>query len=88
MVFPTIMDGTVVRWYASEAAAENGHEMASASRNGVVVDMAPREVALAAYDAYEQLRADRNADMSGLRTHRRNFTGPPEPIADAEVSHG
>lgn len=34
--FPTIMDGWVVRWFANEAAANNGRPIISASRNGVV----------------------------------------------------
>lgn len=69
LVFPTIMDGTVVRWYRDVDAAKYGQEIASASRNGVGVNMAPREVAIAAYDAHESLR--RGEDVSHLETHRR-----------------
>lgn len=71
MVFPTIMDGTVVRWYRDEAAARYGHEMASASRTGVGVNHAPREVALAAYDVHDRLVANRNVNLAELETHRR-----------------
>jgi hypothetical protein len=72
LVVPTIQDGTVVRWYRDLLAARNGRAWATASRNGVVVEFAPRALAEAAYDAHELLAADRNADMSGLATHRRN----------------
>ncbi len=75
IVYPTVMDGTVVRWYSSASAAEYGSEMASASRNGVCVDMAPREIAMAAYDVYDKLKAHDQPDMSGLATHRRTFQG-------------
>ena len=30
---PTIMDGTIVRWYTDEAAVERHDQIASASRN-------------------------------------------------------
>lgn len=69
LVFPTIQDGTVVRWYRDVDAARYGREMASASRNGVGVNHAPREVALAAYDAHELLR--QRGDVEHLETHRR-----------------
>lgn len=80
IVFSTVMDGTVVRWHRGAKAAEYGTEMASASRNGVCVDTAPRAIALAAYDAYDTLKANNRADMSGLATHRRTFKGPAVPI--------
>lgn len=80
IVYPTVMDGTVVRWYRSAKAAEYGTEMASASRNGVCVEMAPRAIAMAAYDVYDTLKANSRADVSGLATHRRTFKGPAVPV--------
>lgn len=82
LVFPTIQDGTVVRWYRDVDAARYGREMASASRNGVGVNHAPREVALAAYDAHELLR--QRGDVEHLETHRRaGFpSGDVVPVGD------
>ncbi len=35
--FPTVMDGWIVRWYATEDAANHGEQVISASRSGVTV---------------------------------------------------
>lgn len=86
---PTIMDGYVVRWYADVNAAETGHEMMSASRNGVRIRCYFHEVPIAALaDAtrvYEKLHAadlrpfgrDRSADEAAraLATHHRRGFG-------------
>lgn len=69
LVFPTVMDGTVVRWYRDVRSAMYGGEIASASRNGVGTNMASREVAMAAFDAHELLC--RGEDPLNLATHRR-----------------
>lgn len=70
-VTPTIMDGTVVRWYTNLAAAENGREMASASRNRVMLDGAPKTIADVAYIVHAQLKTDPNTDdLKHLATHR------------------
>ena len=86
IVTPTIMDGAVVRWYrahdvtglnATRRQAIPGEAVLSASCNGVKVRAYLHEVeeALpAARAAYETLRADRNADVSHLATHR--WAGP------------
>lgn len=93
LVTPTIEDGTVVRWYVHEAAAENCCEYMSASRNGVQVKTylhkVPEGQLLAAQAAYELMRRDRNADVSDMATHRfKRFMGREiEPIpADPEES--
>lgn len=67
----TVMDGTVVRWYRD---ADDHNEIVSASRNGVLVYCLlheAEEILPAARAAYEMLRADRDADLSHLATHRR-----------------
>jgi hypothetical protein len=86
---PTIMDGLVIRWYASERAEDRGSEVMSASRNGVRVYSFLHEVPAAhmanAVRAYEYLRADRPGceDFArSLATHRRSgMFGPLEPVA-------
>jgi hypothetical protein len=72
IVTPTIMDGQVIRWYATRDAAENGDEMLSASRNGVRIkvylDDVPEDVLGQAKAAYKELRS--GGDASALATHR------------------
>lgn len=74
-VTQTIMDGTVVRWYESEATFEYGREMVSASRNGVMVprylNAVPDDVLAAARDAWRALSKGR--DVGHLATHRITF---------------
>lgn len=81
-VTPTIMDGTVVRWYrsiepamADATLAVARGELLSASRDGVLVRCylheVPDDVLRAAREAYQQLKRDRNADLRHLATHRR-----------------
>jgi hypothetical protein len=87
LVVPTIQDGPVVRWYRDLLAARNGNAIATASRNGVTVVFAPRYVADAAYDAYQVLAADRDADLSRLATHERTggvLGAELVPVAAAE----
>jgi hypothetical protein len=71
LVVPTVQDGMVVRWYRDLIAARNGRMMASASRNGVTVDFAPRAIAEQAYEVSELLAGNRAADVSHLATHDR-----------------
>jgi hypothetical protein len=77
-VSTTTQDGTVVRWYRSEIAAEHGPRgaIASASRNGFEVhqrltdgEMVPGITARAVL-VYELLRRRPDADLSGWATHR------------------
>jgi hypothetical protein len=67
---PTVMDGTVVRWYADLAAHERGEEVASASRNGVRLaeDVHPR-IRDAAEAAHRELARNRDADVRHYTTH-------------------
>jgi hypothetical protein len=76
-VTPTVMDGTVVRWYTGELAAEQGRPLVSASRNGVMIhgdvyihDL-PTSWLEAAQDAHVRIRAGQ--DVGGLATHRHPF---------------
>lgn len=71
---PTIMDGTVVRWYASLDAAEHGDELASASRNRVeyLRDDLPARLRDAVEAAHRELSGNRNADI------RHYLTPAPE----------
>lgn len=68
--YPTIMDGTVVRWYANGEAFANGQEIVSASRVGVY---ARGYVTRAQYDAadaiHQRLKANPDADVADAITH-------------------
>lgn len=77
-VTPTIMDGTVVRWYAGEDAEDRAEELASASRNrAIVADSAPDSLRCTAESVHAALRQNRNADLNYLATHRREgLSGP------------
>lgn len=79
IVFPTIMDGTVVRWYLSESAAENGREVLSASCNGVMVNGYLTDIPPAwlntARSTYETLKRNDRADVSHLATHQKSLGG-------------
>lgn len=88
----TIMDGTVVRWHRNLNAAEIHLPTLSASHNGVMVHGeyltdVPDTWITAAREAHETLRADRDADMTHLATHRnRGFpNGPLVPVEEADV---
>lgn len=82
-VTPTIMSGTVVRWYPNEAAEASHGPHVSASRDAVMIhgtltfppddDGWFRAALAAAHDAYQTLLADPKADMSHLATHRRRL---------------
>jgi hypothetical protein len=82
---PTIMDGCVVRWYADLNAAETGHEMMSASRNGVRIRAYLHEVPpgaiLDATTVHEKLR---DADRAPFRPKARNAA---EEAARALATH-
>lgn len=67
---PTLMDGTVVRWYADPAGTI---QLASASRNKVeyYADEVPTDVRDAAQAAHRELARNRDADVRHYATHRR-----------------
>jgi hypothetical protein len=85
IVTPTIMDGVVVRWYVSEASAENGRERISVSRNGVMVNgylhEVPDDIFALANEIYLTWKRDPNAwpDIQKAATHRRTRRGL-EPV--------
>lgn len=78
---PTIMDGLVVRWYASEQAALQVEPHVSASRNRVQIhiDGERAQSALpAAENAYRLLAADYNGNydrVKAMATHHHPFFG-------------
>lgn len=77
LAFPTVMDGTVVRWYASLDAAEHHDPVASASRNKVEFyrETVHARIRDAAEAAHRELAADRHADVRHYTTHVRNPAG-------------
>ncbi|WP_084965258.1 hypothetical protein [Thermoactinospora rubra] len=92
LVTPAVMDGTVVRWYRSLAAAETHRPILSASRRGVqthndvYLHEIPTQVMQAANAAYETLRRDPDADLKHLATHRHRgpSNGPLVPVEEAD----
>jgi hypothetical protein len=97
--FPTIMDGYVVRWYATEHDANHHDPIISASRNGVVKH-APGEAADALVSVamevhgliaswYDQHPAARGAGSekpwAHVLTHRAYMFRDVEPIAREAV---
>lgn len=90
---PTVMDGTVLRWYLTEERALHRDEVLSASRNGVVLqayrylDSVPAVWVAEAHEAYRRMRRSQHADLSDLVTHRIVGGGPRrrvEPITPTE----
>src|SRR5258707_11553269 len=88
VVTPTIMDGTVVRWYRNLATAEGNRELISAGRNGVMTGPGvyltdiPDDLIDQAKTLHDQLRRERRPDLSHLATHsHRGFLGPLVAIA-------
>ena len=99
VITPTFMDGPVVRWYRSEAAARHGGEIMSASRNGVLVSgylhEVPADAIADAQQAYRSLArriygADTPGDVAVLATHRGSvLAGTLTPIEHTqEVDDG
>jgi hypothetical protein len=72
-VTPTVMDGTVLRWYAADDDAGQ-HPVMSVSRNRVQVhekDAVTPAAAQAAAEAHAALKRDRYANVLGYATHAR-----------------
>jgi hypothetical protein len=91
-VTPTIMDGTVVRWYAHERDLDHYQPAVSASRDGVMghdTFITP-ELFDAAWAAHLAIKI--GADVSHLATHRkRGLMGAYEhiePLVAAAETHG
>lgn len=91
IVTPTIMDGTVVRWYRAVEHVDYHHgEVLSASRNGVLVCSSaylhtiPPEWISDATVIWQALRIGK--DVSRWATHRTRFgRSEVEPIERAET---
>lgn len=75
--YPTVMDGTVIRWYRSDQAAIAGESIISASRNGVMSHGAliTPDVFEAAWVVHERLKLDRRADLRDVVTHTKSLFG-------------
>lgn len=84
-VTPTIMDGTVVRWFGSEEAMRSVRPIVSASRNRVSGhsggEITP-ELFEAAWSAHQALKRGDNGAVVPLETHRsRGFLSDEyEPV--------
>lgn len=90
-ITPTIMDGTVLRWYPSLASAERDPRfaIASASRNAVefYTDNVHPRIRDAAQAAHRELSANRNADVRHYATHQHEaMFGPLVPVRGTETS--
>jgi len=75
---PTLMDGTVVRWYRSMAAAAYHQASVSASCSRVSVhdddyQTLPQEWVALAMDVHRRLARDHRADVGHVVTHRRRL---------------
>lgn len=88
----TIADGTCVRWFTDLDACVNQKVSLTAGRYGVTVGHGiyltdiPAAWVQAATQAHKTLAANRDADMTGLATHRHRFGdrgGPIEPVTEA-----
>lgn len=90
----TILDGVVVRWFRSVAAAEYGEAVVSASRNGLTCELTSTVLPLERVDGLIETirvaaelvpRLGRGMDCRGLATHRKEgMFGPLVPVtADA-----
>ena len=84
MVTPTIGDGTVVRWYVDEPAAEAGNEFMSASRNGVLIQTylgnVPEGMVQSARDIHQALTEGREVGHAATHRRTRLLGGSVEPI--------
>lgn len=79
-VTPTVMDGTVVRWFTNQRDMDRCQAAISASRRGVLSDgyITP-ELFDPAWAAHLALKA--GVDVEHLATHRhQGITGPFVPV--------
>lgn len=78
-ITPTVMDGTVLRWYDADDD-EGHHPVMSVSRNRVQIhdkDKVTPESVQAAAVAFAELKRDRYADVRKYATHMRLRAGRP-----------
>jgi hypothetical protein len=74
---PTVIDGTVVRWYRSMAAVRHHQVSVSASRARVSIhddeyQTLPQEWVALAMDVHRQLAQNPRANVDHVVTHRRH----------------
>jgi hypothetical protein len=90
--YPTIMDGPVVRWYASGHAARQGRELVSVSKHGVMISESVflhevEGILPAAREIVQRLKA--GEDCKDVATHATiGMTGRIFRIADQEYKDG
>lgn len=74
IAYPTVLDGTVVRWYASLDAADHHDPVATASRHGVefLRDEVHPRIQDAARGAHRELAANPDADVRHYCTHEKH----------------
>lgn len=79
-ITPTVMDGTVLRWYDADDPTQvpGGRLVMSVSRNRVEVldkDHVTPEAVMGAAKAYAELRSNAYADVRQYATHYRTRRG-------------
>lgn len=87
---PTVMDGTVVRWFRSMTAYAHHQPSVSASRARVSVhddeyQTLPQEWIALAMDVHRQLARDSHANVDHVVTHRREIGSDRLIPVQAEV---
>jgi len=85
-ITPTVMDGTVLRWYPTDDPAQAvGQPIVSVSRNRMEAhaEDVPEQVQRDAIAAFAELRADRGADVRRFATHYRTLRSGLVPIEKA-----
>lgn len=87
-ITPTVMDGTVLRWYDTDAADDTGRPVMSVSRNRVEVydkDRIDPAAARAAAESHAELKRNRLADVRRYATHMRlSLRGDLVPLKAGE----
>lgn len=87
-ITPTVMDGTVLRWWDTDDPEKAlGQPVVSVSRNRIEAnaDEVPEDVQRAAIEAFAELRRDRLADVRRFATHYRTIRSGLVPIQKAGV---
>lgn len=87
---PTVMDGTVVRWFRSMAAWQHHQVSVSASRHRVSVhddefQTLPQEWVALAIDVHHHLARDPRTGVGHVVTHRREVGSDQLVPVQAEV---
>lgn len=94
-VTPTIMSGTVIRWFRSEAAADKCEPVVSASRECVQIhdprsfSLAERDAVLPVADECRRLLVlDKRDPVKARATHESPLFGDLRPVAKGDSVRG